>query len=525
MRNTPKSILAVLLALCLLLCACAPDAGEESQNTDPTGTTGVTEPYVDHAVTVGDHQLDSVAFHYYYVDAIGYFYNAYYEQFGSYASLYLQLYTGIDPSAALGEQTYDEETGQTWADYFVEQAKNNAKWTYAMTDRAKAEGYELPEDVQKELDSMAENMEKTVTGYGYDSFLDYVQSIYGSNATVESFMEYYSANICSNSYASDHYASLTYTEEDYREYEKDRYFDFSSYTYAGFYLDVDAYLALQKGTTDSTTGEVTYSEEEKAAAVTAMLEDANALAGCTTQEALDAALAQLTVFAGEAEPQTSSVAEDILLFSVTNPEIAQWLGADGRKVGDTGCITDETDGVVNGCYVLLLLGYEDNTMPLANVRHVLIAFKGGTTDSTTGETVYSDAEKAAAKTAAEILLKDWLAGDRTDESFAELANKNSDDSPEGGLYEDITPDTKFEESFLNWCFEGHEAGDTGIVESVYGYHIMYYQGDDELTYRDYLIRQKLLERDMEAWETEVQKDITVTEVDLSCVDRTMTIVG
>ena len=33
------------------------------------------------------------------------------------------------------------------------------------------------------------------------------------------------------------------------------------------------------------------------------------------------------------------------------------------------------------------------------------------------------------------------------------------------------------EPFETWCFdESHKVGDTGIVESTYGYHVMYFSG-------------------------------------------------
>ena len=48
----------------------------------------------------------------------------------------------------------------------------------------------------------------------------------------------------------------------------------------------------------------------------------------------------------------------------------------------------------------------DNVKPAANVRHLLVAFEGGTKDSN-GKTTYSDEEKAAAKAKAESC---WSSG-------------------------------------------------------------------------------------------------------------------
>ena len=50
-----------------------------------------------------------------------------------------------------------------------------------------------------------------------------------------------------------------------------------------------------------------------------------------------------------------------------------------------------------------------------------------------------------------------------------------------------------------------------VIETEFGYHVMYYVGDDELTYRDYMIKNTLLNQDMEKWETEQTDAAVVTE--------------
>ena len=146
----------------------------------------------------------------------------------------------------------------------------------------------------------------------------------------------------------------------------------------------------------------------------------------------------------------------------------------------------------NGYYVVYFTSSNDNTFPLSNVRHILVSFEGGTTDDN-GNTTYSDEEKAAAKTAAEDLLAQWESGEATEDSFAALANEHSDDGDgtTGGLYENVYPG-QMVTNFNDWCFDSsRKAGDTGIVETEYGYHVMYYVGDSDYTYRDYLIENEL----------------------------------
>lgn len=115
---------------------------------------------------------------------------------------------------------------------------------------------------------------------------------------------------------------------------------------------------------------------------------------------------------------------------------------------------------------------------IASVRHILVCPKGGTTDETSGTTTYSDAEWAACLKEAEKILKEWKDGEATEASFGELANKYTEDtgsSTTGGLYEEIAPGDSYVENFLNWTIDmNRQKGDTGIVQTEYGYHIMYY---------------------------------------------------
>ena len=137
-----------------------------------------------------------------------------------------------------------------------------------------------------------------------------------------------------------------------------------------------------------------------------------------------------------------------------------------------------------------------------------------------GNVVCSDDAKAAAMAAAEELLNTWKSGEATEDSFAKLVEEHTDDTASaatGGLYEDITPQKNvYEEGFFNWSIDdSRKKGDVGIVETSYGYHIMYYVGDDELTYRDYLIFNDMLDEEMHEWFEGITEAVTVKEGDTS----------
>lgn len=83
---------------------------------------------------------------------------------------------------------------------------------------------------------------------------------------------------------------------------------------------------------------------------------------------------------------------------------------------------------------------------------------------------------------AQALLDEWKAGEATEESFAALASKHSIDtgsSSNGGLYSAV-PTGYMVENFDAWMFdESRSSGDTGLVKTEFGYHIMYYVSGEE----------------------------------------------
>lgn len=131
-------------------------------------------------------------------------------------------------------------------------------------------------------------------------------------------------------------------------------------------------------------------------------------------------------------------------------------------------------------------GLEKSDVPMVNVRHILI--QPDAVELTEEDEGYEEAVQAAkdaAKEKADELYAQWQAGDMTEDSFAALATENTQDAGSaqtGGLYESVYPG-KTVEAFDAWCFaEGRETGDTDIVETSYGYHIMYYVGDTGESY-------------------------------------------
>lgn len=112
-----------------------------------------------------------------------------------------------------------------------------------------------------------------------------------------------------------------------------------------------------------------------------------------------------------------------------------------------------------------------------SVRHILIEPKGGTADDFGGKT-YTDAEWEACRVEAQGIMDNWLASGGTEDGFAALAGEKSADSgsaANGGLYEGLTSETNFVSEFKDWYLDpARQIGDSGLVKSTYGYHIMYF---------------------------------------------------
>lgn len=117
-----------------------------------------------------------------------------------------------------------------------------------------------------------------------------------------------------------------------------------------------------------------------------------------------------------------------------------------------------------------------------DVRHVLILPEGATIDTIYSET-FSDEAWEAARVQAQGLLDAWSAQDGTEDGFAAMANENSVDpgsNTNGGLYTDVAQGDMVE-AFDAWCFDAaRQPGDSGLVKTELGYHIMYFSGSSPL---------------------------------------------
>lgn len=441
------------------------------------------------AATVGSHEINNVELNYYYYDAV----NNFNSNYGSYALLY-----GLDPEVALDEQFYDEEAGKTWADYFVESATVSAQQTYALVDAANAAGYTLSEEDQAEVKTLGQNIDLYASMAGASDADAYLKTMYGNGSSKESYLNYFESNMLAASYQNAYKAGLTYTAEQINEADAAAPENYNSYSYNQYYMAISKFMAEDAEETDEAKEEAAFAAELAAKQLTA--------ASITTVEEFDEAIANLAVNEGTTAASTDFAGTR---YTSINSKLTDWISDSSRKAGDKTYVANETvstdeDGnektTLNGYYVVFYNGVSENLDPLVNVRHILVSFEGGTEEN--GVTVYSDEEKAAAKAAAEDILNQWLAGDATEESFAALAAEKTTDpgsAENGGLYENVYPG-QMVTAFNDWCFDAsRNVGDYGIVETNYGYHVMFFSGKADMNYREYLITNDLRSEDASSW--------------------------
>ena len=460
------------------------------------------------AATVGSHELSNAELSYYYIDYV----NNYANSYGSYLSLF-----GLDSSVALDKQVYDTETGETWADNFITESASSAQNVLALADAAEAEGYTLPEDQQTQVDLLSNNLDAYATIYGYDNADAFLKAQYGNGASKESYLAYYSRNLLASAYQSAHQDSLTYTSEQIQEAESKDPGKYSSYSFAQYHIPVSKFLS--GGTTDE-NGTTTYTAAERDAAVVAAKAAIAPLTKATNLDELNTAIAEMKI--NEGTDASASVYTNLSRSGI-NTYLVDWITDDARQEGDLTCIevpntvTDENGEeyeTVSAFYVALYTGKNDNETELVNVRHILVGFSGDQNEDGT----YTDEAKEAARTSAEEILNEWKSGDATEDSFAELANTKSTDSGSngnGGLYENVYPG-QMVTAFNDWCFDAdRKPGDTGIVETSYGYHVMYFVGTAGQTYREYQITNDLRTEDMQTWMDGLLEDYPITMGDTS----------
>ena len=438
-----KKILAVILAAMLLISVFAGCGASES-----TKATEVPSEASEVALVIGETEFTVADMDYMYVST---FYEVYNNLSYTYYSYGMDISTILDITKPLEEQMVSES--QTWHDYILEQTLSNLKEIVGICERAEAEGYTLSEKEQNDVATLDQQLVDIATENGYSDPLEYLALLYGKTVGIENVKKMTELQILASSFVNYYNEGIEVTEEDITAYYEANKKDIDTVSMRYFFTEIYS---------DAEGSEYT-SEQAKA--------DAEALAATETAEEFDALVYELADEETKAalDEGTKPFISGMSYNSVGYEEVSEWLFDEATEIGATFVYHDAE----SASYLTVRL--EERIDPDYNyidVRHILIMPEEDAEGNVTDE-AWSAAEAKATE-----VLNEYLAGEMTEEAFGELAATYSADgnAAQGGIYENVYRG-QMVEPFESWCYdEARAIGDTGIVKTQYGYHVMYFVG-------------------------------------------------
>ena len=384
---------------------------------------------------------------------------AYY--YGTLRSTFANGYSGYDTGKDAREQQYTAD--KTWHDYFLETALTYMEDTVALVHAAEAAGF----DALGQQDAAEQNnlsMMGLYAAYNNVSREQYIAAMFGKCMTEADFVRCVRRDALASAYQQSYSDSLTYSAADLQAaYDKD----------PDAYCSVDIeYVLFETGLkSDASDAEKSAAMEEAKAKAEAVL------AAYETGKSFEASAGD-GVYAHAAHADRS-VTSDMLV----------WAFDADRAEGDT-TVAEQSNGYVA---VLFHSRSRDDYHPVT-VRHILVKDK-------------ADAEQ---------ILADFLAGDAAESDFAALAATKSTDSgtaSDGGRMSNMRKGQTVQ-AFEDWSFDpSRQSGDTGIIKSEYGYHVMYFVETNELPYWEYKATNTLRNADVSEWYDSITDGVTAEQRD------------
>ncbi len=431
-------------------------------------------------MTVGSTDVSVGMYNFYYQNIV--------KQYAQYAA---SGYYDIDLSADFSTQYTTDEDGNeiSWQDLFKQNTTELIKKNMIYYQKGIEAGITLT-DAQKEMMETQLDSIKSAASSASLGVNEYIAQTYGDNCGLETLRKYLEQNYISSVYYYQQQIKLRPSDDELNTYFKENEDDYKSCSYA-------ILEAVYDTTSDSTKKAAVDSAKEAIAKITDE-ESMKALipefcSGLITQyisagyftdesDAVDA-------FAGAMD--SSSVKSEVE--SNFSEDIADWMFNTDTAVGSLNYYADENAEVI---YIIMKTSQPaldtDSSSNVYSVRHILVVPESGDSDdsstsssssSTSSTTEYTDEEWAAALEKANSILDEYNNGDKTELSFAALAEKYTDDSSStsvnmnnmyGGGILDVSLGQMVSE-FEDWAVDSsRKYGDVGIVKSTYGYHIMYF---------------------------------------------------
>ncbi len=427
-------------------------------------------------MTVGNTDVSVGMYNFYYQNIV--------KQYVQYAS---NGYYDIDLSKDFSTQYTTDDDGNeiSWQDRFKENTTELIKKNTIYYQKGIESGITLT-DAQKEMiETQLDNIKNAASSANL-GVNEYIAQTYGDNCGLETLRKYLEQNYVSSVYYYQQQIKLRPSEDELNAYFKENENDYKSCSYAILEAEYDTSSdATKKAAVDNAKAAIAKitDEDSMKALIPEFCSDLISKyisAGYFTDEsdAVDA-------FAGAMD--SSSVKSDVE--SNFGEDIADWMFNTDTAVGSLNYYADENAGVI---YIIMKTSQpaldSDSASKVYSVRHILVIPESGddnssSSSSSTATKKYTEEEWAAALEKANSILDEYNKGDKTELSFAELAEKYTDDTSStsvnmNNMYGGGIMDTQLGQmvsDFENWAIDSsRKYGDVEIVKSSYGYHIMFF---------------------------------------------------
>ncbi|MBE6574454.1 MAG: hypothetical protein E7652_08710 [Ruminococcaceae bacterium] len=416
-----------------------------------------------------NYEVNNCMFTYCYLNAV---YNAK-DGYGAMLANMAPSQTAPDFTMSLSTQYYDYGTqsgqAQTWHEYFINMAANQIQSDLCYAEEAIANKFEY-KDLDKDIDEYIESLKDTAKKEKLD--LDkYLKKLYGNAVKEQDVRDVLELQIFAAKYKEkiNDDKSAAVTDKQLDAYKKDNAADIETVNYYSFeFGNISSEDAAN--VTDDQKDQISAQASNDA---DTLLEKINAAEGMDAKiEAFKTFVKDHLTALNSAEDVTDPLTEEELEAEIESKtaeskdkkyddanDFGDWAFKDGHKAGEA--VKVETG---SGIYTVFLLTKEAGTDDSAtkNVHHILLT-----------EDKYGSDKKAKAK--AEEVLAEYNKGKKGAEAFEAVAEKYNEDG--SSFYENVTEGTMVAE-FNDWLFDAaRKEGDTDIVKTEYGYHVMYFDGD------------------------------------------------
>lgn len=448
------------------------------------------------ATTVNDTKVSVAKYNFYYMSTYLNVYNQSYSYDSQYGEGMGKMYTGYDYKVSPMEQSYtgtlEGYENPTWADALKENALSYIQTYVAYSNLAKEEGITLTDEQKEELEEQISNWKETAkkNDYSLNRFLT-VQ--YGAGVDEKIVREVLEEQYLAQNFAEKKQEKLNdaVTNEEIKneltENSKDYLvFDISAFKVAANVAELD----------DKATDE--QKSKAKKEAMAAAKKEAERLSNQVNDAASALAAAKSVDEKATADTVNYEAVTASQITSSFGDKVANWVFEKDRVAGDKAVIE------LSDAYAVVYLSAVPSTDDTkgVDVKHILVAFPKDDNGATVELT---DTQKAAYKKSAQEILNTYLK-DPTDDNFTALAAEKSEDpgsKDNGGLYECVYPGSMVTE-FNDWIFDAErKPGDTDIVETTYGYHIMLYVGNDNPTVSENAAKTALVNNELKEFDTKV----------------------